>query len=173
MIKTRLLLLLALSGALLSCKDSCCGGDTAAPAGQQSLIQRNENIMRKFETMINTADDALAEELVAHDAPFYTPASPEPLYGGKGYLSVVHWMRQGFSDVQWKLEEMVASGDKVAVRWTLTGTHDGPFLGLPATGAKIKTSVMNFYYINKDGKITNDIAAEGMIGILRPLGLCK
>lgn len=32
---------------------------------------------------------------------------------------------------------------------------------------------MNFYYFNKDGKITNDIAADGMIGILRPLGLSK
>lgn len=129
--------------------------------------------MRKFETMINTADENLAEELVAADAPFYTPASPEPLYGGKGYLSVVYWMRKGFSDVQWKLEEMIADDNKVAVRWTLTGTHDGEFLGLSATGTKIKTSVMNFYYFNEAGKITNDIAAEGMAGILRPLGLSK
>ena len=146
---------------------------SAQAAERASLIQRNQEIMRKFETMINTADEALAEELVAADAPFLTPASPEPLYGGKGYLSVVHWMRQSFSDVQWKLEEMVAAEDKVAVRWTLTATHDGEFFGLPATGTKIKTSIMNFYYINREGKITNDIAAEGMIGILRPLGLSK
>ena len=138
-----------------------------------NLTERNKELMKKFETMINTADTELAEELVASDAPFYTPASPEPLYGGKGYLSVVYWMRSGFSDVQWKLEEMVADEDKVAVRWTLTGTNDGEFLGVKATGKKIKTSVMNFYYFNKDGKITNDIAAEGMIGILRPLGLSK
>ena len=175
MMKRTLTLLVSLATicfALTACCDSCGSGGNAVPE-QDSLIRRNEEIMRKFETMINTADETLAEELVAADAPFYTPASPEPLCGGKGYLSVVHWMRQGFSDVQWKLEEMVASEDKVAVRWTLTGTHDGTFLGLPATGTKIKTSVMNFYYINKDGKITNDIAAEGMIGILRPLGLCK
>lgn len=129
--------------------------------------------MKKFETMINTADDVLAAELVAEDAPFYTPASPEPMYGGKGYLSVVHWMRTGFSDVQWHLEEMVADDNKVAVRWTLTGTHDGEFLGVAPTGVKIKVTVMNFYYFNNEGKITNDIAAEGMIGILRPLGLAK
>lgn len=82
-------------------------------------------------------------------------------------------MREGFSDVRWKLDEMVADEDKVAVRWTLTATHDGNFLGLEPTGTKIKTTVMNFYYFNKDGKIINDIAAEGMIGILRPLGLSK
>ena len=138
-----------------------------------NLIERNKSLMKKFETMINTADEALAQELVADDAPFYTPASSEPLYGGKGYLSVVHFMRSGFSDVQWKLEEIIADENKAAIRWTLTGTHDGEFLGVKPTGTKIKTTVMNFYYFNKDGKITNDIAAEGMLGILRPIGLCK
>jgi hypothetical protein len=32
---------------------------------------------------------------------------------------------------------------------------------------------MNFYYFNEEGKVINDIAAEGMIGFLKPLGLCK
>jgi steroid delta-isomerase-like uncharacterized protein len=138
-----------------------------------NLISRNLELMKKFETMINTADDALGEELVAADAPFYTPASPEPLYGGKGYLSIVHWMRTGFSDVQWKAEEMIAQDNKVAVRWTLTGTHDGEFMGVKPTGKKVKVTLMNFYYFNEDGKVVNDIAAEGMVGFLRPLGLCK
>ena len=137
------------------------------------LAKRNKELMKKFERMINTADDELAAELVADDAPFYTPASPEPLYGGKGYLSVVHWMRQGFSDVQWKLNDMVADEEKVAAYWMLTGTHDGEFLGIPPTGNKISVSVMNFYYFNAQGKITNDIAAEGMIGILRGIGAIK
>ncbi len=136
-------------------------------------IERNEKIMKKFEKMINTADEKLAEELISDSASFYTPASLEPLYGGKGYLSVVHWMRSGFSDVQWKLEEMIVNKNKAAVRWTLTGTHDGEFLGAIPTGKKISTTVMNFYYFDENGKIINDIAAEGMIGILRPLGLAK
>ena len=137
------------------------------------LVKRNKELMKKFEQMINTADDELAAELVADDAPFYTPASPEPLYGGKGYLSVVYWMRQGFSDVQWKLKDMVADEEKVAAYWTLTGTHDGEFLGIGPTGNKISVSVMNFYYFNAQGRITNDIAAEGMIGILRGIGTVK
>lgn len=135
-----------------------------------NFIERNKELMKKFETMINTADENLAEELVAGDAPFFTPASPEPLYGGKGYLSVVHWMRSGFSDVQWHIKDMVANEDRVAVMWNLTGTHDGEFMGIKPTGKKISVCVMNFYYFNKEGKVTNDIAAEGMIGILRGIG---
>ena len=134
------------------------------------LIERNKELMKKFETMINTADEKLAEELVASDAEFYTPASPEVLYGGKGYLSVVHWMRKGFSDVQWYIKDMVADTDKVAVKWELKGTHDGEFMGIKPTGNKISVCVMNFYYFNEEGKVTNDVAAEGMIGILRGIG---
>ena len=135
-----------------------------------NLIERNKNLMKKFETMINTADEKLAEELVDSNAPFYTPANPEPLYGGKGYLSVVHFMRKGFSDVQWHITDMVADEDKVAVKWDLTATHDGEFMGIKPTNKNISVCVMNFYYFNKDGKVTNDVAAEGMIGILRGIG---
>ncbi len=129
--------------------------------------------MKKFELMINTADEKLANELVADDAPLYTPASPEPLFGGKGYLSVVLWMRQGFSDMQWTLQDMVVSEEKVAAYWMLTGTHDGEFLGIAPTMNKISVSVMNFYYFNEKGKIINDVAAEGMIGILRGISALK
>ena len=136
-------------------------------------IEMHKVAMKRFETMINTANSSLAKELVADDAHFYTPASPAPLYGSEGYLSIVHWMRKSFSDVQWKLEEMVAEGNIVAVRWTLTGTNDGEFMGIPASGKHISTSVMNFYYFNDEDKVVNDIAAEGMIGILRGIGALK
>ncbi len=79
-------------------------------------------------------------------------------------------MRKGFSDIQWNITDIVADTDKVAVKWDMTGTHDGDFMGIPATNKKISVCVMNFYYFNKEGKVTNDIAAEGMIGILRGIG---
>ncbi len=135
-----------------------------------NLIERNKELMKKFETMINTANVNLAEELVDEKASFYTPASPEPLYGGQGYLSVVYWMRKGFSDIQWNIQEMVADEQKVAVRWNMTGTHNGEFMGFKPTNKKISVCVMNFYYFNENGKVTNDIAAEGMIGIFRGIG---
>ena len=79
------------------------------PKDKEKAYMKEEEIalkMKQFETMINTADKSLADELIASDASFYTPASPEPVFGGDGYLSVVYFMRKGFSDVQWKLEEI-------------------------------------------------------------------
>ena len=140
-----------------------------------SIIERNKAIMKKFETMICHQDtsiqEKLAEELVDSNASFYSLISPEPLYGGKGYLSVVYLMRKSFSDIQWKLVDMVVDEEKAAATWECTGTHDGEFMGKKPTGKKFKICAMNFYYINKEGKIYKDVAAEGIIGILRPLGL--
>ncbi len=140
--------------------------------GENMDVIKIKEKMKLFEKAINSADEKLMDELVSDEASFYTPASDKPLYGGKGYLSVVLWMRQGFSDVQWKLEEIIAENNKAAVHWTLSATHDGEFMGVLPTGKKIQCSVMNFYYFNDEGKITNDIAAQGMLGILKPLGLC-
>lgn len=163
----------ALIFATLTLLCACQATHSPAPTtatGISSQEARNKASMKRFETMINTCDDALAAELVDAKAPFFTPASKEPVYGGQGYLSIVRFMRNGFSDVQWKLEDMVAEGAVVAVRWTCTGTHDGTFMGHKPTGKRFSATVMNFYYFNENGKIVNDIAAEGMIAIFRQLG---
>ena len=129
----------------------------------------NIEIMKQFEQVINTADETKAEQLIAPDAPFITPASPTPLYGGKGYLSLVHWLRQSFPDVQWHALDMVAQDNKVAVLWECTGPHKGDFMGIPATQKSFKTTFMNFYYFNEKGQITKDVAGVGMIGIIQAL----
>ena len=138
-----------------------------------SNAESNKLAMKRFMTCINTNDKALAEELIDSTTEFTTPVSEKPLYGGKGYLSVVDLMRKSFSDIRWELVDMAAEADKVAVSWICSGTHDGEFMGLAPTGKKFSFSVMNFYYFNADGKIINDVAAQGLFGLLSALGLIK
>jgi len=56
--------------------------------------------------------------------------------------------------------------------WTSTGTFTGkaPFAGIEPNGSKFSTSVMNFYVFDDEGKIIDDIAATGMLGILQGIG---
>ncbi len=138
-----------------------------------SNAERNKNAMKRFVECINNNDLTLAKELIADDAEFTTPVSEKPLYGGAGYLSVVDLMRKSFSDIHWEIVDMVAEDDKVAVSWICSGTHDGNFMGLAPTGKKFSFSVMNFYYFNDAGKIINDVAAEGLFGLMTALGLIK
>ena len=141
-------------------------------AGSSNPIERNKAALRRFETCINENDLALGRELISEKAAFATPVSPEPLHGAEGYLSVVSLMRASFPDVQWKLEDMVADERTVAVRWTCTGTFTGkaPFAGVEPNGRSFSTSVMNFYVFDDDGKIVDDVAATGMLGILQGIG---
>lgn len=126
-------------------------------------------IIERFRDMINTNDKALAEKLIAPDAEFQSLTSPETLYGGSGYLSVVDFMRKSFSDIHWEIEDTASEGNKIAVSWICSGTHDGNFMGIPASGKKFSFRVMNFYYFNEDGKIIKDVAAEGIAGLLKAI----
>ena len=132
-----------------------------------------KKIMEKFRTMINTNDKALAEELISSEAEFQSLTSPEILYGGSGYLSVVDFMRKSFSDIHWEIEDMAAEDNKVAVSWICSGTHDGNFMGMPPSYKKFSFRCMNFYYFNSDNKIIKDVAAQGMAGLLEALGILK
>ena len=131
----------------------------------------HKNIMQKFKQMINTNDKSIAEELISPDATFQSLTSPEILYGGKGYLSVVDFMRKSFSDIHWEIEDLAAEDNKIAVSWICSGTHDGVFMGIPPTGKKFSFRCMNFYYFNDEGKIIKDIAAQGIAGLLESLGI--
>ena len=66
---------------------------------------------------------------------------------GPGPEGFVHWFTQfhsAFPDFKIAVEHLVADEDNVAVASTITGTQDGPFNGIPATGKKIKFAVCRF-----------------------------
>lgn len=131
-----------------------------------------KQLLAEFERMINTADESLAAKLIAADAIFYASTQPKPLTGPKGYLAIVHMMRSAFSDVKWHLEDCVTEPGKIAVCWTCTGTHDGEFMGHPATGRKFKVRCMNFYGI-REGQFVSDVGCPDIFGILMQTGLMR
>ena len=155
-------------GYLADGRDTSVGASTAK-------VERNREAMRLFEKCINTNDLELGRKLISEKAAFDTPVSPTPLYGAKGYLSVVTLMRKSFPDVQWKLVDMVADEKTVAVQWECSGTFNGdePFAGLQPNGRRFSTTVMNFYTFDDDGKIFKDVAATGIAGILKGIGAIK
>jgi len=125
--------------------------------------------MRRFVQFINTAEEKLGEELIAPDAEFYVPFQSEPLVGPAGWLKAVEVMRGGFPDVQWTLEELVVEGEKVAARYTMRGTHEGTFFGVPATGKQIAIQTMNFYAM-ANGKIVGERGQPDLLGLMQQIG---
>src|SRR5207342_2828304 len=106
---------------------------------------KTKDFIKQFVQFINTADENLAQQLINPEAKFYVPGQNEPLQGPKGYLMIIAMMRGGFPDIQWTLEDIITENDKVAVRYTMKGTHQGTFFGVPATGKPISVQAINFY----------------------------
>lgn len=132
-------------------------------------LEENKLVMHSFTEFINTASEKLAEELIAPDAIFYVPGRPDPMRGSAGYLSIIGMMRGGFPDIQWTLEDMVFEGDKVAARFTMRGTHQGNFMGVPPTGKKIEVPAMNFYRLS-NGQIVEEHGQPDLLGLLQQIG---
>jgi len=128
-----------------------------------------KELMSTFVKFINTADEKLANEIVSQKAVFFVPTSPEPLKGAEGYMSVLGMMRSGFSDIQWTLEETVIEDNRVAARFTMKGTHNGTFMGIPASGKNISVQATNFYEF-EDGKIVKEYGQPDLLSLLIQIG---
>ena len=54
---------------------------------------------------------------------------------------------EGFPDIQFTVHELIAEGDKVALWWTLHGTHLGTYADVPATGKPVEWSAVDLYTV--------------------------
>lgn len=131
-------------------------------------LDENKLVMHRFTEFINTASEKLATDLIASDATFHVPGRPEPMRGPAGYLAIIGMMRGGFPDIQWTLEDMVVEGDKVAARFTMRGTHQGNFMGVPPTGKKIEVPAMNFYRLS-NGQVVEEHGQPDLLGLLQQI----
>ena len=72
-------------------------------------------------------------------------------------------------DYHTTIEDLIAEGNKVVARVTLTGTHTGDFYGIPPTGKRINLSAIYIVRI-QDGKIVEHWGEENGVTVLRQLG---
>lgn len=94
-------------------------------------------IVREFiERVLNGGDiDATGQyfwEGVVEEVPL-----PGQGPGLDGLKDILRQLRLAFPDMHWVVEEQIEDGEKVASRFTWTGTHRGVFLGVPATGRHV------------------------------------
>lgn len=125
--------------------------------------------MSRFVKFINTADGQLAKELISPEAVFHVPGRAEPMRGPEGYLAIIGMMRSGFPDIQWALDELIIDEDKVAARFTMTGTHQGAFLGIPPTGKPIRVKAINIYHFS-NGQIIEEYGQPDLLGLMQQIG---
>jgi len=101
-------------------------------------MENNSAIVRRFiEKTINQGQIDSAAQFAWEDVVEQVPF-PGQGPGLEGLKNVLRGMRAGFPDLHFSVEEQIAEDDKVVTRFEWTGTHQGEFLGVPATGRSVK-----------------------------------
>ena len=91
---------------------------------------------------------------------------PMPREGHEAFAQAFYG---AFSDIHHTIEDVFATDERVAVRFTLRGTHDGPFFGIPPTGRAV-TVTANVQMQVANGKVTRLLGIFDEAGLLRQLG---
>lgn len=118
---------------------------------------------------LDVIDELLAINFVDHNIP------PAPIPGIELFKQAIIGLRAAFPDGHTAIEDMIAEGDKVVVRWTARGTHRGALMGIPPTGKEITTMGIATYRIAGGKAVenwTNSTALSMLqqLGVLPPLG---
>ncbi len=154
-------------GAIPATRNSYTWGEASTVTGAPGDPSTNKNIVEQSEEIWNTSDVALMGEIFAVDFVNHDPALPHvmDLESLKGFIGLTH---AAFPDFHAETDDMIAEGDTVAVRRTVTATHQTDFMGIPATGRKIQWTGMTTYRI-ADGKIVESWWSYDALGMMQQL----
>ncbi|HEY0077514.1 MAG TPA: ester cyclase [Pyrinomonadaceae bacterium] len=137
--------------------------------------EENKAVVRRFyEELWNarrmeTADEIFAEECVTHQL----QSGAEVTTAGRSPAAlkrhVAEWL-EGFPDLRFEVEQMIAEGTEVLSRSVMRGTHAGRWMGVAASHREVSIRMMVVHRI-EGGKIVEDWVLVESLGFLQQLGL--
>jgi steroid delta-isomerase-like uncharacterized protein len=133
------------------------GNKAIARRGYEAINQNN----------LDALDEVVAPDITDHDP---APGQAPGLEGVKQWFSSMH---TAFPDFRMNVEDMIAEGDKVVARVRLSGTHQGEFMGIDATGNRVTITGIDILRINADGKIMERWGNFDDLGMMQQLGVME
>lgn len=112
---------------------------------------------------VDVVFDVFAADVVDHD-----PA-PGQTEGPSGFEAFFTTLRAAFPDLTIVADKIVTDDDNVAVAYTLSGTHNGEFIGVAATGKKVSARGVQIARF-EDGKIVERWGSSDELGLLHQIG---
>ncbi|SDF78997.1 conserved hypothetical protein, steroid delta-isomerase-related [Terriglobus roseus] len=137
------------------------------------MSRDNATIVRQFvDDVITQGNIEAAGKYIWEDVVEQVPL-PGQGPGLEGLKDILRAMRTGFPDIVFSIQEQITEHDKVASRFEWTGTHNGEFLGIPATGRPVRVWGIVIDRLEegriKDTRIIMDtMSLMGQLGVLPP-----
>jgi len=132
-------------------------------------LEKNKATVRRFIEEWNKRNLAALDELITAD--YFDPSLQ--VRGLEAYKQLLTMLLKGFPDWHETIEDIIAEGDKVWVRFKVTGTHTGEYRGLAPTGKKVtETGVLIWRIV--DGKIVEkESAVYDELDFFKQLGVIE
>lgn len=129
--------------------------------------EKNKAVARRFlEELWNRSNFAVVDQLLARD---YDGHSSTVIRGPEGAVAFIPQVRTAFPDFRFEVLDQIAEGDKVATRWRLVGTHEGPFQGVPPSGRHVEMTGITIFRL-ADGRLIEGWTNEDVYGLLQQIG---
>ena len=130
--------------------------------------KENKAIAHRFAQVWAAGGLHVVDELAAPDIVVSYPIPPEPIRGAEAFKDFLKELIAGLPDVTVTVDDTIAEGDKVACRWTWSGTHKGPLFGFPPTGKPVQISGFTFYRI-ANGKVVEETGIGNTLSLIEQL----
>jgi steroid delta-isomerase-like uncharacterized protein len=129
------------------------------------IDENKKNVRMLFEDGVNLGNWALFDRLIADD---YVGAQGDR--GPSGFKGVMSTLHTAFPDIRYTIDDILAEGDSVAIRWHWAGTHKGPFRGFLPSNRSVSNSGTAIFRL-RDGKIIGSSIETDRLGFLQQLGV--
>lgn len=133
-----------------------------------SPIQNKAAFRRLVDEAWNQGKLVITDKLYHPQATW--PSNPSLPAGGSGAKAVVELYRQAMPDLQVKFTNLLADGDMVLAWLSLSGTHSGSLMGIPATGKKVSWGQIIIARF-AGGQIVESWSNEDVLGLMQQLGV--
>ena len=89
--------------------------------------------------------------------------------GREAVKNVLAKLYRAFPDIEYVIDDVIVSGDKIALRWHGNATHRGDYFGIPPTGKNVGYDGITLYQLRGD-RIARIWVSANMLGVVRDLG---
>ncbi len=135
---------------------------------QSESADANAALVLESIEALNAGDTERLLAVVAPDIVIHYAEMPEPLHGRETWQQGFELMRRAFPDLDAQVDDLVAAENKVAIRVSFRGTHQGEFQGIPATGRTIHYVSHEFYRV-ENGLFAEEWICSDMATLFRQL----
>ena len=131
--------------------------------------EQNKAVVRRiYDELWNERRLEVADEVIAEGGVNYDTGLIAHPFGPEGMKGTVRMVSCGFPDNVHRVEEMIAEGDTMVARVTLTGTHEGGFMSIPPTGRKIEVTEIHIYRLEGGEAVEHRVGRDDL-GAMRQL----